>query len=63
VDVRIFDMAGELVGEIRGRANPLAPIDIPWNLGGIESGVYFARVEAQGSGRKDLKIIKVAVIK
>ncbi len=63
VEVRIFDMAGELVGEIQGRANPRAPVDIPWNLRDIQSGVYFARVEAQGGSRNDLKILKVAVIK
>jgi hypothetical protein len=63
IEIRIFDMAGELVDELRGQANPLAPIDIAWQLNAVESGVYFARVGAQSGSRSDVKIVKVAVIK
>ena len=63
IEVRIFDMAGELVDELSDRVSLYVPIDIPWTLNHVESGVYFARVEAQGHRRSDVKIVKIAVIK
>jgi len=61
--IRIFDLTGALVDELQGRVEPPTPVDVPWHLSHIESGVYLARVEAIGVGRSDTKILKVAVIK
>ena len=56
-------MAGSLVDELRSHVNPSAPVDVSWYLNDVQSGVYFARVQATGSGRSDMKILKIAVIK
>lgn len=61
---RIYDMAGDKVDELK-KLNNTAPAynEIVWDLTSISSGIYFARVEAKGSGEKAVKIIKIAVIK
>jgi M6 family metalloprotease-like protein len=61
--IRIFDLAGSLVDELHGQVNPLAPVDVSWHLNSVQSGVYFARVQATGVGRSDMKILKIAVVK
>jgi hypothetical protein len=34
-----------------------------WNLNGIQSGIYLARVEAKGPSETSVAIIKIAVVK
>ncbi len=63
VRIKIFDLAGELVDELRGPGFAQADNEVNWPLNNIESGVYLARVEAQGNGLKDVVIFKIAVIK
>ncbi len=64
VKIRIFDMAGDLVTTLTGTGVALTENEVSWNLGGIQSGVYFAKVEARGaSGRKVTRTIKIAVTK
>ncbi len=63
VSVGIYSFAGSKVADfevngVGGMAN-----EIDWNTGGVQSGVYFARVEAVSSNERDLKIIKIAVVK
>jgi hypothetical protein len=36
---------------------------VEWNVGGVQSGIYFARIEAVGSGGSGVNIVKVAVVK
>jgi hypothetical protein len=63
VTVRIFDLAGSLVGELHADAAGGFDNDIPWDVSQIQSGVYFAHVDAQGSGASGSAIIKIAVVK
>jgi M6 family metalloprotease-like protein len=63
VRVRIFTQIGELVTELTGPGEPLVDNEITWNLAGINSGVYFAEVSAEGNGVRERKVIKIAVIK
>ena len=63
VSIGIYSFAGSKVADfevngIGGMAN-----EIDWNTGGVQSGVYFARVEAVSSNERDVKIIKIAVVK
>ncbi|MFN3135234.1 MAG: hypothetical protein ACK44H_06630 [Candidatus Kryptonium sp.] len=37
--------------------------DIKWDVRNVQSGIYYARVEAISQGRSDVKIIKIAVVK
>jgi M6 family metalloprotease-like protein len=63
VTVRIFDLAGNLVGEL-SREN-LSPGDqeIVWDVSRIGSGVYLAKVTAQAGSETRFKVVKIAVTK
>jgi len=63
VTVKIYDLAGDAVDELRTRAVGGVDNEIIWNVGGIQSDVYLARVEASAPGRKGEKIIKIAIVK
>jgi hypothetical protein len=63
VHVRIFDMAGDLVRELAGFGTGGMDNEIEWGVSGIQSGVYFARIEARGSKESGVAVIKIAVVK
>lgn len=65
ISVKIFDLAGDYVAELKGFGQGGMDGEISWNVGNIQSGVYLARVEAKStvSGKSDYKIIKIAIIK
>jgi M6 family metalloprotease-like protein len=63
VSIKILDLAGDLVDEFPGPSVPNADNEIRWQLHRIQSGVYFARIEAQGEGRKEVAVFKIAVVK
>jgi hypothetical protein len=63
VTIKIFDMAGDLVDEFTGTGNSGTANELKWDLVDVQSGVYFARVEAQNSQKSEVRIIKIAVIK
>jgi M6 family metalloprotease-like protein len=62
-NVHIFDLAGRQVAALAGQSNLPGPFEIPWNLSGVESGVYLARVKAEGGGTTRETQIKIAVVK
>ena len=64
VEVRIFDLSGELVAELYQQGKGGLDNEITWNVQDVPSGVYFAHINADGnSGKQESKIIKIAVIK
>ena len=63
VRVRIYDLAGDLVTELTGSGIGGTDNEVDWNVGSIQSGIYFARVEASGAGQSGVAVIKVAVVK
>ena len=63
VTIKIYDMAGDLVEEFSGTGNSGTANELKWDLTGVQSGVYFARVEAESAQRSEVRIIKIAVIK
>lgn len=64
VNIKIMDLAGDLVTTIPN-APGIGGVDneVEWNVGGIQSGIYFARIEANGAGGNGVAIIKIAVVK
>lgn len=64
VNIKVFDLAGDLVTTI---PNPpgIGGVDneVEWNVGSVQSGVYFARIEANGGGGSGVAVIKIAVVK
>ncbi|MEX1140458.1 MAG: T9SS type A sorting domain-containing protein [Bacteroidota bacterium] len=63
ITVKILTIAGELVAEFQTSASGGVDEEIAWDVSGIESGIYFARLEATGSGKHEVSIIKIAVVK
>jgi hypothetical protein len=66
INIRIYDMSGELVDELTDfTAGGVVPDEITWNCSGFASGVYFARIEAKATDQTlDVnRLIKVALIK
>jgi hypothetical protein len=64
IEVRIFDLAGDLVDEFSFNATGGLDTEYAWNVNQIQSGAYFAHLEIKSnSGKTDSKIIKIAVVK
>ncbi len=63
VRIRIFDIAGDQVAELHGQGIGGMDNEVAWDIGGVQSGVYFARIEADGQGQSGLAVVKVAVVK
>jgi hypothetical protein len=64
INIKIFDISGDFVAELKNTAQGGMEGETLWNLNNIQSGVYLARVEATGSsGKVETKIIKIAVVK
>jgi len=63
VTVKIYDLAGDKVDELRTHALGGVDNEIVWNVSNIESDVYLAKVEAIAPGKKGEKIIKIAVVR
>jgi len=59
--VRIFDLAGNFVGELSREGLLPGDHEIAWEVSGVQSGVYFARVTALSGGENRFEIIKIAV--
>ena len=63
VRVKIFDFAGDLVADLQAPGVGGMDNEVDWNIGNIQSGIYFARIEASGAGGSGVRIVKVAVVK
>lgn len=64
ISIKIFDLAGDLVKEMNDSAQGGVDNETAWNVNNIQSGVYFAHIEANSvSGKSQSKIIKIAVVK
>jgi hypothetical protein len=64
VRITIVDQSGDVVTEFPATpASGGADQEILWDASGVQSGVYFARVEATGAGGNGVTVIKIAVVK
>ena len=63
IEVKIYDLSGELVDQLNGSTPGQVPDEIAWDCSAIAPGVYFARFEANAVGLSKFKMIKVALIK
>jgi hypothetical protein len=64
INIKIFDLAGDYVAELNDDAQGGLDNETVWNVSNIQSGVYLARIEANGSsGKTESVIIKIAVVK
>jgi len=64
INIKIFDLAGDFVAELNADAQGGLDNETIWNLSNIQSGVYLARIKANGSsGKSESVVIKIAVVK
>ena len=63
ISVKILDLAGVKIAELQGRAVGGVDGEVTWDVSGIQSGIYLARIEATANGQSDVAIIKIAVVK
>ncbi len=63
VSIGIFSFAGNKVADFQTEGTGGMANEVSWNTSGVQSGVYFARVEAVSSKERDVAIIKIAVVK
>lgn len=63
VTIKILDLSGELVTELTGTANSNAENEVVWNVGTVQSGIYYGVVEANIDGSTETRIIKIAIVK
>jgi hypothetical protein len=62
VRIRIMDLAGELVASLTGTTNKGFDNEVKWDITNVQSGIYIAVVELEGSC-SDKAAIKIAVVK
>lgn len=63
VSIKIVNMAGELVDELRGTGYAGLDNEVEWNISKVQSGIYFAQITASGGGEEMSQIVKIAVVK
>jgi hypothetical protein len=63
ITVKIFDLTGAALTELRSRSVGGLDGEITWDVTDIQSGVYLARVEAVSGSRSEVAIIKIAIVK
>jgi hypothetical protein len=64
INIKIFDLAGDFVAELNDEAQGGMDNETVWDVGDIQSGVYFARIEANStSGKTEQAVIKIAIVK
>lgn len=63
VTIRIYDLSGDLVSELEGPGIGGYDNELVWDATKVQSGVYFARIEASGGGQSGSATIKIAVVR
>lgn len=65
VSISIYSFAGHKVADMQASGTGGIANEVDWNVAGVQSGVYFARVEAVSSktNERNVAIIKIAVVK
>ena len=64
INIKIFDLAGDYVAELNDNAQGGMDNETVWDVTNIQSGVYFARIEASStSGKTEQAVIKIAIVK
>lgn len=63
ISIKIFDLAGVKIAELNAQSRGGLDGEVPWDVSKVQSGVYLARVEATGSSRSEVAVIKIAIVK
>jgi hypothetical protein len=63
VHVKVYDLAGDLVTEFPGPGVGGVDNEVAWDVSNLQSGIYLARIEANGGSTSGSAIVKVAVVR
>jgi len=63
VEIKIVDLAGDLVTTLSATGIGGLDNEIEWDVTNIQSGVYFAHIDAHGATKSGAIVIKIAVVK
>jgi len=63
IRIKIFDLTGAKIAELEARSVGGVDGEVTWDVSNVQSGVYLARIEASGTNRSRVAIIKIAVVK
>ena len=63
VNVKIFDLAGDMVTSFSGPGIGKIDHEIQWDLSNVASGIYLCRIEAMSAIDSQVRIFKIMVIK
>lgn len=63
VQVKIMDLAGELVTTLNGPAHSGFDNEIAWDVSNVQSGIYIAVLQLQSGSCSETATIKIAVVK
>jgi len=62
VNIKIFDLAGDIVDSFSGPGDALIDHQVQWDLSDISSGIYLCRIDANTGNKSDVRIIKIMVV-
>jgi hypothetical protein len=63
VHIKIFDLAGDLVTEFDGPGVGGRDNETVWDVSGVQTGVYYAHIDASGPSTSGSVVIKIAVVR
>ena len=63
VNIKIFDVAGDIVSSFPGPGLGKIANEIQWDLSDVSSGIYLCRVEAKSVSETQVRLIKIMVVK
>jgi len=63
VRITILDLAGDRVAEITANAVGGLDNEVLWDGSGVQSGIYFAHIQAQGQSGSGDAMVKIAVVR
>jgi hypothetical protein len=62
VHIKVFDLAGDLVTQFDGPGIGGKDNETEWDVSSVQTGIYFARIEAAGQSTTATAVIKIAVV-
>ena len=60
--IKIFDLAGDLVTEFDGPGVGGRDNETVWDVSGVQTGIYYAHIDASGPAASGAVVIKIAVV-
>ena len=62
-NIKIFDVAGDIVTSFSGPGIGRMPNEIQWDLSDVSSGIYLCHIEARSAVETQIQVIKIMVVK